>query len=125
MSLVCAVPSYADLSAVTGQDVIVIGSGLAATRLRLDTVLPVRRGNRLFFRALLSGDAGSLVRNGTHLSKVGDFLVRLRLVRFVADDGTEYYEAQAQAHVDEIEQLDQLDHVAPFVAMDQLELAAC
>ena len=103
MSLVCAVPSYADLSAVTGQDVIVIGSGHAATRLRLEKVLPVRRGNSLFFRALLSSDAGSLVRNGTHLSRVGDFLVRLRLVRVVAEDGSEHYEAHAQAHVDQLE----------------------
>ena len=103
MSLVCAVPSYADLSAVTGQDVIVIGSGHAATRLRLEKVLPMRRGNSLFFRALLSSDTGSLVRNGTHLSRVGDFLVRLRLVRVVAEDGSEHYEAQAQAHVDQLE----------------------
>jgi len=103
MSLTCAVPSYADLSAVTGQEVIVIGSGHAATRLRLEKVLPVRRGNSLFFRALLSGDTGSVVRNGTHLSRVGDFLVRLRLVRVVAEDGSEHYEAHAQAHVDQLE----------------------
>ena len=55
MSLICAVPSYAELSAATGQDVIVIGGGHTATRLRLDKVLPVRRGNSVFFRALLSG----------------------------------------------------------------------
>jgi hypothetical protein len=103
MSLVCAVPSYADLSAVTGQDVIVIGSGHAATRLRLEKVLPVRRGNSLLFRALLSGDTGSFVRNGTHLSRVGDFLVRLRLVRVASEDGSEHYEAHAQAHVDQLE----------------------
>ena len=104
MSLICAVPSFAELSAVTGQDVIVIGGGHAATRLRLDKVLPVRRGNFVFFRALLSGgDAAAPLRNGTHLSRVGDFLVRLRLVRVVAEDGSEVYEAQAQAHVDQLE----------------------
>ncbi len=103
MSLVCAVPSFTDLAAVTGQDVIVIGSGYSAARLRLDKVLPVRRGKAIFFRALLSGDAETYVRNGTHLTKVGDFLVRLRLVRVVADDGTEYYEAHAQAHLDQLE----------------------
>ena len=43
------------------------------------------------------------MRNGTHLSRVGDFLFRLRLVRVVADDGSEHYEAQAQAHVDQLE----------------------
>jgi hypothetical protein len=103
MSLICAVPSYAELSAATGQDVIVIGAGNAATRLRLEKVQPVRRGNSLFFRAFLTGDAEAPVRNGTHLSRVGDFLVRLRLVRVVAEDGSEVYEAHAQAHVDELE----------------------
>ena len=103
MSLICAVPSYAELSAATGQDVIVI-NGVTATRLRLDRVQPVRRGNSLSFRALLSGgDPTYPVRNGTHLSRVGDFLVRLRLVRVVADDGSEVYEAHAQAHVDQLE----------------------
>jgi hypothetical protein len=102
MSLVCAVPSYADLAAITGQDVIVIGSGHAATRLRLDTVLPVLRGNATYFRALLSGSDDTIVRNGTHLTRVGDFLVRLRLVRIVADDGSEHYEAHAQAHIDQV-----------------------
>src|ERR1700752_2804686 len=101
MSLVCAVPSYADLAAATGEDVIVIGSGLGATKLRLDKVLPVRRGNATFFRALLSGDAAGEVRNGTHLSRVGDFLVRLRIIRVVGDDGSEHFEAQAQAHPQE------------------------
>jgi hypothetical protein len=104
MSLICAVPSYTELSAETGHDVIVIGSGHSATRLRLEKVLPVRRGNSLFFRALLSGGDPSMpVRNGTHLSRVGDFLVRLRLVRVVADDGSEHYEAHAQAHLDQVE----------------------
>ena len=112
MSLVCAVPSYSDLAAVTGQDVIVIGSGHTATKLRLDKVLPVRRGNSVFFRALLSGDAEGLVRNGTHLSRVGDFLVRLRLVRIVAEDGSAVYEAHAQADVDRLEELDRTELVA-------------
>jgi hypothetical protein len=112
MSLVCAVPSYADLVAVTGQDVIVIGSGNAATRLRLDKVVPVRRGNSVFFRALLSGDPETFVRNGTHLSRVGDFLVRLRLVRVVAEDGSEVYEAHAQADVDRLAELDRTELVA-------------
>jgi hypothetical protein len=105
MSLVCAVPSYSDLSAVTGQDVIVIGSGHTATRLRLDRVLPVRRGGADFFRAFLSDPAGDgePVRNGTHLSRVGDFLVRLRLVRVVVEDGSDYYEAHAQAHLEQLE----------------------
>jgi hypothetical protein len=104
MSLICAVPTYAELSAATGQDVIVIGSGLGATRLRLDKVLPVRRGEKLFFRAELSGDpAAPVVRNGTHLSRVGDFLVRLRLVRVVEEDGSEIYEAHAQAHLEQLE----------------------
>jgi hypothetical protein len=107
MSLICAVPTYAELSAATGQDVIVIGSGNAATRLHLDKVLPVRRGDKLLFRAVLSGgDPTRPVRNGTHLSRVGDFLVRLRLVRVVAEDGSEVYEAHAQAH------LEQLEHAA-------------
>jgi hypothetical protein len=112
MSLICAVPSYADLAAATGQDVIVIGSGLSATKLRLDKVLPVRRAGLDSFRALLSGDGDTEVRNGTHLSRVGDYLVRLRLVRQVADDGTTHYEAQAQAHVDAFELLEQLQLVA-------------
>ena len=104
MSLICAVPSFTELSAATGQDVIVIGGGHTATRLRLDKVLPVRRGNSVYFRALLSGgEAAAPLRNGTHLSRVGDFLVRLRLVRVVADDGSEVYEAHAQAHVDQLE----------------------
>src|ERR1044072_4890273 len=104
MSLICAVPSFTELSAATGQDVIVISGGHTATRLRLDKVLPVRRGNSVFYRATLSGgDPTSPVRNGTHLSRVGDFLVRLRLVRVVAEDGSEVYEAQAQAHVDQLE----------------------
>jgi hypothetical protein len=103
MSLICAVPSFAELAAATGQDVIVIGGGHAATRLRLDKVLPVRRGHDVFFRAVLSGgDPTAPLRNGTHLSRVGDFLVRLRLVRVVADDGSEVYEAHAQAHVDKL-----------------------
>ena len=64
----------------------------------------MRRGNSVFFRALLSGgEAAAPLRNGTHLSRVGDFLVRLRLVRVVADDGSEVYEAHAQAHVDQLE----------------------
>ena len=104
MSLICAVPSFAELSAETGQDVIVIGGGHSATRLRLDKVLPVRRGNSLFFRAMLSGGEPSApVRNGTHLSRVGDFLVRLRLVRVLAEDGSEVYEAHAQAHIEQLE----------------------
>jgi hypothetical protein len=103
MSLICAVPSYADMSAVTGQDVIVIGSGNTATRLRLDKVLPVRRGNSLFFRAVLTTDADAPLRNGTHLSRVGDFLVRLRLVRVIDASGSEHYEAHAQAHLEELE----------------------
>jgi hypothetical protein len=103
MSLICAVPSYAELSAATGQDVVVV-TGLSGTSLRLDKVVPVRRGNLVSFRALLSGgDPATPVRNGTHLSRVGDFLFRLRLVRVVADDGSEHYEGQAQAHVDQLE----------------------
>jgi hypothetical protein len=103
MSLICAVPTYAELAAATGQDVIVIGSGHAATRLRLDKVLPVRRGGSVFFRAMLRGDSGASLRNGTHLARVGDFLVRLRLVRVTADEGSEVYEALAQADVDQLE----------------------
>ena len=103
MSLICAVPSYAELSASIGQEVIVI-AGLSATSLRLDKVLPVRRGGSVSFRALLSGgDPAAPVRNGTHLTRVGDFLVRMRLVRVVAEDGSEIYEAHAQAHVDQLE----------------------
>jgi hypothetical protein len=97
------VPSYAELSAATGQDVIVI-AGLSGTTLRLDKVLPISRGNASSFRALLSGgDPAVPVRNGTHLSRVGDFLFRLRLVRVVAQDGTDAYEAHAQAHIDQLE----------------------
>src|SRR5215207_8572967 len=106
MSLVCAVPSFTDLTAAMGQDVIVIGSGHAATRLRLDKVLPVSRNGKVFFRALLSGAEGADVRNGTHLSRIGDHLVRLRLVRLEradSEDGTERYEAHAQAHLDQFE----------------------
>jgi hypothetical protein len=103
MSLICAVPSYAELSASLGQEVIVI-AGLSATRLRLDKVIPVRRGTSVSFRALLTGgDPQTPVRNGTHLTRVGDFLVRLRLVRVVADDGSDLYEAHAQAYVDQLE----------------------
>ena len=103
MSLICAVPTYAELSAATGQDVVVI-AGLSGTSLRLDKVVPVRRGNLTAFRALLSGgDPEAPVHNGTHLSRVGDFLFRIRLVRIVADDGSEHYEAQAQAHVEQLE----------------------
>ena len=43
------------------------------------------------------------MRNGTHLSRVGDFLFRLRLVRVVAEDGSEVYEAHAEAHIDQLE----------------------
>ena len=43
MSLICAVPSYAELSASIGQEVVVI-AGLSATSLRLDKVMPVRGG---------------------------------------------------------------------------------
>ena len=103
MSLVCAVPSFTDLTAATGQDVIVIGSGHSATRLRLDKVLPDRRGGKVFFRALLSGAEGTDVRNGTHLSRIGDYLVRLRLVRTGSEGGTQHYEAHAQAHLDQFE----------------------
>jgi hypothetical protein len=105
MSLICAVPSFTELSAATGQDVIVISGGHTATRLRLDKVLPVRRGNTVFFRAVLSGgEPTAPVRNGTHLSRVGDFLVRLCLNRVVAEDGTETYEAHAQAHIDQLDE---------------------
>ena len=103
MSLICAVPSYAELSAATGQDVIVI-AGLSGTNLRLDKVLPVRRGSAVSFRAMLSGgDPATPVRNGTHLSRVGDFLFRLRVVRVVAEDGSDVYEAHAEAHIDQLE----------------------
>lgn len=103
MSLVCATPSYAELAAATGQDVIVIGGAQGATRLRLDKVLPIRREGAVFFRALLSGQPDIQVRNGTHLSRVGDFLVRLRVHRVETEDGSERYEAHAQAHVDQLE----------------------
>jgi hypothetical protein len=102
MSLVCAVPSYAELAAITGQDVIVIGSGHTASRLRLDKVEPVERGDSVFFRALLTAEDESIVRNGNHLARVGDFLVRLRLNR-VVEHNRDYYEAHAQAHVEELE----------------------
>ena len=45
MSLICAVPSYAELSAATGQDVIVIGGGHAPRACAWTRSLPVRRGN--------------------------------------------------------------------------------
>jgi hypothetical protein len=113
MSLICAVPSFAELSAETGQDVIVISGAHTATRLRLDKVLPVRRGNTLLFRAVLSGgEPTAPLRNGTHLSRVGDFLVRLRVSRVVAEDGSEVYEAHAQAHLDQLEHVDQVEPVA-------------
>ena len=103
MSLICAVPSYAELSASIGEEVIVI-AGLSATSMRLDKVLPVRRGGSVSFRALLSGgDPAEPVRNGTHLTRVGDFLVRMRLARVVAEDGSDAYEAHAQAHIDQLE----------------------
>jgi len=103
MSLICAVPTYAELSAATGQDVVVI-AGLSGTSLRLDKVLPVGRGNAVSFRALLSGgDPAVPLRNGTHLSRVGDFLFRLRLVRVVNQDGSEAYEAHSEAHLDQLE----------------------
>ena len=34
---------------------------------------------------------------------MGDFLFRLRLVRVVAEDGSEVYEAHAEAHIDQLE----------------------
>jgi hypothetical protein len=102
MSLICAVPSYAELSAATGQDVIVI-NGHSAVRLRLDEVAPVLRGGRLFFRAVLRGQPETVVREGTHLSRIGDFLVRLHLTRVEAEDGSAAYEAHAQAHLDHFE----------------------
>lgn len=102
MSLICAVPSYAELSAATGQDVIVI-NGHSAARLRLDEVSPVLRGGRLFFRAVLRGQPETVLREGTHLSRVGDFLVRLNLTRSDTEDGSATYEAFAEAHLDEIE----------------------
>ena len=52
---------------------------------------------------LSGGDPTTPVRNGTHLSRVGDFLFRLRLVRVVAEDGSEVYEAHAEAHTDQLE----------------------
>ena len=106
MSLICAVPSYAELSAAIGQDVVVI-NGHRGARLRLDEVVPLWRGGSLYFRAELSGDpastAGTTVRDGIHLSRVGDFLVRLHVSRVPAEDGKERYEAHAQAHLDEME----------------------
>jgi len=102
MPLVCAVPTYQDLAALLGRDVIVIGSGHSATRLRLEEVVPVRRGVSTFYRALLSGPADAAVTNGTHLTRVGDFLVRLRLVRVVREDGSLVFEAHAQAHLEEL-----------------------
>jgi hypothetical protein len=105
MSLICAVPSYAELSAATGQDVIVI-NGHSAARLRLDEVAPVLCGGKLFFRARLSGDVG--VREGTHLSRIGDFLVRLNVTSVSEHDGIEVYLAHAQAHLDEMELFEQV-----------------
>ena len=102
MSLICAVPSYAELSAETGQDVIVI-NGHSAARLRLEEVAPVLRGGRLFFRAVLRGQPETVLREGTHLSRVGDFLVRLHLTKIEGEDGSATYEAHAQAHLDQIE----------------------
>jgi hypothetical protein len=102
MSLICAVPSYAELSAATGQDVIVI-NGHSAARLRLDEVAPVLRGGRLFFRATLRGEPETVLREGTHLSRVGDYLVRLNLTKVQGEDGAATYEALAQAHLDQIE----------------------
>jgi hypothetical protein len=107
MALICAVPSYAELSAATGHDVIVI-NGLSAARLRLDEVAPVLCGGKLFFRATLSGHTETPVREGTHLSRIGDFLVRLNVTRVSDDEGIEVYLAHAQAHLDEMELLDSI-----------------
>ena len=103
MSLICAVPTYAELSAATGQDVVVI-NGHSASRLHLDEVAPVLCGGHLYFRAVLTGPAE--VREGTHLSRIGDFLVRLTLRRVDSEDGSVTYEAHAQAHLDEMELLE-------------------
>src|SRR4051812_24560397 len=78
MALICAVPTYADIAAVVGQDVVVINGGHSAARLRLDKVAPVFGRTALYFRAVLSGPPEAPLREGTHLSRVGDFLVRLR-----------------------------------------------
>ncbi len=115
MSLVCAVPSFTDLTAATGQDIVVIGAGNAASRLRLDEVLPVHRAGKLFFRALLSSQDGGEIRNGTHLSRIGDHLVRLHLVRGEDVDGVAQYEAHAQAHLDLMDQ---------FAAFERFQLTA-
>ena len=107
MSLICAVPSYAELVAATGQDVIVI-NGHSAARLRLDEVAPVLCGGKLFFRATLRGT--SAVREGTHLSRIGDYLVRLNVTRVNdGDEGIEVYLAHAQAHLDEMELFDRTE----------------
>jgi hypothetical protein len=100
MSLICAVPSYAELAAVAGHDVIVI-NGHSAARLRLDAVAPMWSAGSLYFTATLTGPAE--VREGTHLSRIGDFLVRLHLRRVASEDGSVTYEAHAQAHLDEME----------------------
>lgn len=112
MSLVCAVPSFTDLTAATGSDVVVIGAGHAATRLRLDAVLPVQRAGKLFFRALLSGGEDE-VRDGTHLSRVGDHLVRLNFARVEDVDGHPQYEAHAQAHLDAMDRYAEFEQ-APY-----------
>ncbi len=100
MSLTCAVPTYAELSAAVGEDVIVI-NGHSAARLRLAEVAPVMCAGALYFNATLTGPAE--VREGTHLSRVGDFLVRLNLRRVATEDGSVTYEARAQAHLDEMD----------------------
>lgn len=105
MSLICAVPTYAELSAATGQDVIVI-NGHSAARLRLDEVAPAWCGGTLHFAATLTGPAE--VREGTHLTRIGDFLVRLNLRRIASEDGAVTYEARAQAHLDELELLERV-----------------
>ena len=105
MSLICAVPTYAELSAATGQDVIVI-NGHSAARLRLDEVAPTWCGGSLSFTATLTGPAE--VREGTHLSRIGDFLVRLNLTRIASEDGSVAYQAHAQAHLDELELLERV-----------------
>jgi hypothetical protein len=101
------VPTYTELSAAVGQDVIVI-NGHSAARLRLAEVAPVLCGGTLYFRATLSGPAE--VREGTHLSRIGDYLVRLHLTRVESEDGSVTYAAQAQAHIDE---MDIVERVAP------------
>ena len=54
-----------DLTAATGQDVIVIGSRLSATKLRLDKVLPVRRAGL----ASLQGDATTASHRWRHAAE--------------------------------------------------------